>query len=165
MLRRSLVSPRQKPLTQSRQNTNSKTQKCIYCRSDHIYLKWSKQYVCTKYKLTDDTLINQFLTASRFLQDAVFSRTANLNSVKEVTVADVFYHNKCHKEYCSKYDDEIKKVDQSGSAKSTEKRDLFLEAMKDSLCLRFVTISCHWVSIRVYVIEMLRAFLQSSMAN
>ena len=79
----------------------------------------------------DDTRINQFLTASRFLQDAVFSRTADLNSVKEVTAADVFYHNKCHKEYCSKYEDEIKKVDQSGSSKSTEKRDLFLEAMKD----------------------------------
>lgn len=52
-----------------------------------------------KYRLFEPDTAQFFLDATKFLQDEVDSRTADLTSVNLIRAADLFYHKKCTGKY------------------------------------------------------------------
>ena len=130
MLRRSSVTPRDKPLEEKRENANPKKRKCVYCGSDRVWVKKTKKYVYEKYRISETDVAQHFLDATRCLQDEVYSRTADLTSVELLTAADLFYHRQCRNVYATKYKCESSSKCEIKPKPPCEKEELFNLALK-----------------------------------
>ena len=132
MFRRSSTTPRGKPLSKSREQTNSKDLKCVFCMSVRVWLKKSRKHEYNKYRFCCEERIKTFLNASRFFKDEVFCRTSGLNSCEDITASDLFYHDTCFKRYAAKYSSCINSGDQNQNCSAyATKKELFRLALKD----------------------------------
>ena len=96
MLRRNSVPPRDKSHTEKRRNANSQKPKCVLCGS--------KKYIQAKYRLCEPEAVQFFLDATKFFQDEVYSKKADLTLVNLITAVDILYHKKCYANYSWKYE-------------------------------------------------------------
>ena len=72
-------------------------QKCIIC-DNYLFKK-----VYKKFRVTEEERGKAFLKASSFFQDAVFTRTCDIQDEHAVFGADLYYHRTCMLNYIKKY--------------------------------------------------------------
>eukprot|EP00918_Siedleckia_nematoides_P108296 GHVU01236350.1.p1 GENE.GHVU01236350.1~~GHVU01236350.1.p1 ORF type:complete len:407 (-),score=39.87 GHVU01236350.1:38-1258(-) len=85
---------------------------CIICDSK----SHKKEY--TKYRICESGRASSFLAAASFFQDAVFTRTCDLQDTYAVFGADLFYHRDCMTKYLYKYETH----DKASQPKASEKK-------------------------------------------
>ena len=76
---------------------------CIICNSK------AHRRVCAKYRISESDRAAKFLSATHFFQDAVFTRTCDLQDPSSVFGADVYYHNECMVKYIYKFESQYDK--------------------------------------------------------
>ena len=85
---------------------------CIICNNK----SHKQQY--TKFRICESGRAAAFLTATNFFQDAVFTRTCDLQDLYAVFGADLYYHKECMGKYLHHYESQRK----TSKPKNSEKK-------------------------------------------
>ena len=72
--------------------------KCIICNNV------KNGGIREKYRISEDLSATEFLKAVKFIDDDVKIRLADIDSVERANAADIHYHNKCFRNYLSRYE-------------------------------------------------------------
>ena len=64
----------------------------------------------TKYRISESDRAKAFLAATNYFQDAVYTRTCDLQDENSVFGADLYYHSICMKKYLKRFEARDKNV-------------------------------------------------------
>ena len=76
-----------------------------------------------------------FLKTTKFFQYEVYCKTSDLNTKYDVTAADIFYHDQCHKNYIKRYEDVSKESSVKVSTKDKKKEVFHNHVLNNEECL------------------------------
>ena len=94
-------SRRSPPMSDPSQ-TNIYHKQCIICDNKSV----KKSYV--KYRISESRRASEFLKATHFFQDAVFTRTCDIQDPTHAFGADLYYHNECMIKYLYQHESQSK---------------------------------------------------------
>lgn len=107
---------------------------CVICGLPIVWVKTSKTQVREKFRICTSDGASRFLAAAQYLQDEVFCRVSDLETVDDVFAADLYCHAVCSRRYLRRYEDAVNEKDSAGGVPrsgSDVKKLLFVKAMEN----------------------------------